>query len=274
MAETINRIAGLWFEWQWAMLWQTAVLIGLVAVIDRLIRKRAWPQLRYMLWLLVFVKLVLPPGLTSPWSVTSQVPALAQQAVEAGMQTPERPCRCSSDPTASGRAGSYNCDRNTTNTEPLAAALPPTRIRTEPTSSGKIRTFVLDGLCDGRLAGGRCGIGVGPAHPPAAVIEGACRSRPADVPAWFDELLDADRERDGIETTCRESSSARGSVVRRCLAYCDRFCSSRRTACPSHDRKPGTSCSTSWPTSNAATCSSTPATWSWRRSTGSIPCCG
>jgi len=81
MTETIGRIASVWFEWQWAMLWQTAVLIGVVAVIDRLIRKRAWPQLRYTLWLLVFVKLILPPGLTSPLSVTSRVPALAHQAV-------------------------------------------------------------------------------------------------------------------------------------------------------------------------------------------------
>ena len=95
MTETINRIAGVWFDWQWAMLWQTAVLIGLVAVIDRLIRKRAWPQLRYMLWLLVFVKLVLPPGLTSPLSVTSQVPALAHKAME------DR----NADPTRRRRAG-------------------------------------------------------------------------------------------------------------------------------------------------------------------------
>ncbi len=60
MAGIINSIATAWFDWQSSMLWQTAVLIGVVAGIDRLIRKRAWPQLRYMLWLLVFVKLVLP----------------------------------------------------------------------------------------------------------------------------------------------------------------------------------------------------------------------
>ena len=55
------------------MLWQTAVLIGIVAVIDRLIRKRAWPQLRYTLCLLVFVKLVLPPSFASPLSPTSHI---------------------------------------------------------------------------------------------------------------------------------------------------------------------------------------------------------
>jgi len=49
MAKKINRIAGVWFDWQWPMFWQTAALIALVAVIGRLIRKWAWPQLRYTL---------------------------------------------------------------------------------------------------------------------------------------------------------------------------------------------------------------------------------
>jgi len=124
MTETIGRIASVWFEWQWAMLWQTAVLIGLVAVIDRLIRKRAWPQLRYMLWLLVFVKLILPPGLTSPWSVTSQVPALAQQAVEAGMQTPKAPAAVPAAKTLPAQPIAVTLAETPSITEPLTATLP------------------------------------------------------------------------------------------------------------------------------------------------------
>jgi beta-lactamase regulating signal transducer with metallopeptidase domain len=48
-----------------AMVVQVTVLAALVAVADRLLPRRAWPQLRMGLWLLVFVKLVLPPGLVS-----------------------------------------------------------------------------------------------------------------------------------------------------------------------------------------------------------------
>ncbi|UCD53097.1 MAG: hypothetical protein JSW27_10730, partial [Phycisphaerales bacterium] len=81
MIETINHYAGLWWSWQWSMLWQMAVLVGVVALIDGLIRKWAWPQVRYALWLLVLVKLVLPPTLTSPVSLTSTVPTLAREAV-------------------------------------------------------------------------------------------------------------------------------------------------------------------------------------------------
>ena len=46
------------------MLWQTAVLIAIIWMLDVLIRKWAWPQVRYALWLLVLVKLLLLPTLT------------------------------------------------------------------------------------------------------------------------------------------------------------------------------------------------------------------
>lgn len=82
MIERLNDIAQHWFAWQWAMLWQTTVLIGLVALLDRLMRKWAWPQLRYALWLLILVKLVLPPSMSSPLSLTSAIPAATQNALD------------------------------------------------------------------------------------------------------------------------------------------------------------------------------------------------
>jgi prepilin-type processing-associated H-X9-DG protein len=105
MTETINSIASAWFAWQWAMLWQVAILIGVVAIIDRLLRKRAWPQLRYALWLLVLVKLVLPPTLTSPLSLTSQIPAWAQKAVEAGTSSHVPPADTQVTRSSPGPAG-------------------------------------------------------------------------------------------------------------------------------------------------------------------------
>ena len=61
MTEALNYIAEKWFAWEYAMLWQVAVLIGIAAVVDLFMRKWAWPQVRYALWLLVLVKLILPP---------------------------------------------------------------------------------------------------------------------------------------------------------------------------------------------------------------------
>ena len=82
MTQAVNIIAEKWFAWELTMLWQVAVLIGIVWALDFLIRKWAWPQVRYALWLLVLVKLVLPPGLTSPTSFTAEIPFLAKRVVE------------------------------------------------------------------------------------------------------------------------------------------------------------------------------------------------
>ncbi|MFQ6091721.1 MAG: M56 family metallopeptidase [bacterium] len=56
-----------------AMFWQVSLLILLIGTIDWLTRKWIWPQVRYALWLMVFVKLILPPSLAIPTSVTSQI---------------------------------------------------------------------------------------------------------------------------------------------------------------------------------------------------------
>ncbi|MHC4552157.1 MAG: M56 family metallopeptidase, partial [Planctomycetota bacterium] len=80
MTNAINSIANGWFDWQLAMLWQTAILIGIIWVVDRCIRKWAHPQIRYALWLLILVKLILPPTVTSPASITDKIPGLALRA--------------------------------------------------------------------------------------------------------------------------------------------------------------------------------------------------
>ena len=89
MIEMLNNIADKWFSWELAIAWQVAVLIAIIWVIDLLIRKWAWPQVRYALWLLILVKLVLPPTLTSPASFTAAIPSLAQEAVKVQINQPE-----------------------------------------------------------------------------------------------------------------------------------------------------------------------------------------
>lgn len=89
MWESLNNIAQSWWNWQWPMLWQSALLIGIVVVIDLLIRKWAWPQLRYALWLLVLVKLMLPPGLASSVSVTAPLSQAARQTISVPPPAPQ-----------------------------------------------------------------------------------------------------------------------------------------------------------------------------------------
>ena len=77
MITQINSAANGWWNWMWPMLWQVSVLIVFIAAIDFLLRRRIWPQVRYALWLLVLVKLILPPAFSLSTSVVWQVRILA-----------------------------------------------------------------------------------------------------------------------------------------------------------------------------------------------------
>ncbi len=118
MTEQINKIAELWWSWMWPMFWQVGVLIVLIATVDLFIKRRVWPQVRYALWLLVLVKLVLPPSLTSPASLTSQIPLLAKKAVQSQITLPEKPSQTTPNttPTEPFRTRQYKDSPDTTQT--------------------------------------------------------------------------------------------------------------------------------------------------------------
>ncbi|MBN1779681.1 GyrI-like domain-containing protein [bacterium] len=104
MIDTINAVATIWWQWMSAMFWQVILLIGIVSLIDLAIRKWAWPQVRYGLWLLVLLKLVLPPTWSSPVSLISH----AQPALRGTLQSvrPAAVQRIEAEPDGSpGTAG-------------------------------------------------------------------------------------------------------------------------------------------------------------------------
>lgn len=83
MIEQINHIAGAWWQWTWMMFWQVGLLIVLIALLDGLIRRWAWPQVRYALWSLILIKLILPPSLSLPTGLTPKLRPFLAQALEA-----------------------------------------------------------------------------------------------------------------------------------------------------------------------------------------------
>jgi bla regulator protein blaR1 len=83
----LNNCAAAWFNWMAAMLWQSAILIAIVWTADLLLRRFAWPQFRYILWLLIFVKLLLPPGFALPTSITSRL-AVIQHSIHGDIAKP------------------------------------------------------------------------------------------------------------------------------------------------------------------------------------------
>ena len=66
---TLNGIGGAFWNYAAGMFVQSGILIVLLLVVDFLLRKRVRATLRYWIWMLVFVKLVLPPTLCLPTGI-------------------------------------------------------------------------------------------------------------------------------------------------------------------------------------------------------------
>jgi type II secretory pathway component GspD/PulD (secretin)/beta-lactamase regulating signal transducer with metallopeptidase domain len=66
LIETLNVWADHAHRFAWPMLWQSSLLIVLLFALDLLTRRRLRPAVRYALWLVVLVKLLLPPSLAFP----------------------------------------------------------------------------------------------------------------------------------------------------------------------------------------------------------------
>lgn len=56
-------------HWLWPMLWQSSVLAGALLLLDFALRRKLRPAVRYALWLVLLVKLILPPSLALPSSL-------------------------------------------------------------------------------------------------------------------------------------------------------------------------------------------------------------
>jgi beta-lactamase regulating signal transducer with metallopeptidase domain len=66
---TTNFWASRTLAFAWPMLWQSSVLIALLFVLDVALRKKVRAAVRYGLWMVVLVKLVLPPSFAFPSGV-------------------------------------------------------------------------------------------------------------------------------------------------------------------------------------------------------------
>ncbi len=72
--ETINRVASEWAGLAWAVTWQSALLVGIFALVA-LAMRRSSPGLRYGLWQIAAIKLLVMPL----WGVAIALPALSRR---------------------------------------------------------------------------------------------------------------------------------------------------------------------------------------------------
>ena len=68
LIETLNQRGGNFLSFAWPMLWQSSLLIAVLFALDFLLRRKLRASIRYALWLVVLVKLCLPPTLALPTS--------------------------------------------------------------------------------------------------------------------------------------------------------------------------------------------------------------
>jgi type II secretory pathway component GspD/PulD (secretin)/beta-lactamase regulating signal transducer with metallopeptidase domain len=68
--ETLNQWGDHCLKLAWPMLWQSSLLITVIFVLEFALRRKIRAAIRYALWLVVLVKLLLPPSLALPTSPT------------------------------------------------------------------------------------------------------------------------------------------------------------------------------------------------------------
>lgn len=67
--ETLNHWGDHFLKFAWPMLWQSSLLIAIIFVLEFALRRKVRAAIRYALWLIVLVKLLLPPSLALPTSL-------------------------------------------------------------------------------------------------------------------------------------------------------------------------------------------------------------
>src|SRR5438105_13908673 len=66
MSETLNQWGEYAVRFVWPMLWQSSLLIAVLFALNFALRRRVRTAVRYALWLVVLIKLLVPPSLAFP----------------------------------------------------------------------------------------------------------------------------------------------------------------------------------------------------------------
>jgi hypothetical protein len=78
--ESVNRLGENFLSFAWPMLWQSSLLIAVIFALDVVSARKVRPAIRHALWMIVLLKLLLPPTLALPtgaaWWLWPAKPAL------------------------------------------------------------------------------------------------------------------------------------------------------------------------------------------------------
>lgn len=88
--ETMNHSGDHFLKFAWAALWQSSLLIVILFVLEMALRRKVRAAIRYALWLMVFVKLLMPPSLALPTGLAWWL-LPASQSTATAQQSPAKP---------------------------------------------------------------------------------------------------------------------------------------------------------------------------------------
>jgi beta-lactamase regulating signal transducer with metallopeptidase domain len=140
----LDSAAQAWLDWMLPMTWQVGVLVCLLTLLSWLLRRHS-ARLRYTLWLLVPIRLVLPPSLAlatgwSWWLLTPSLPAAPARSAETFFSDAAPAAR---EPSVSNTANAARSPR----TEDAQAAPKPTDANNAPViaaEEAKEPTFAMN----------------------------------------------------------------------------------------------------------------------------------
>jgi len=89
MIDALNHAGELWWGWMGPMLWQVSLLVVVITIVDLLTRRWLWPQVRHALWLLVLLKLVIPPTWAMPGAIVPRVADHVQSRFDVSRLLPD-----------------------------------------------------------------------------------------------------------------------------------------------------------------------------------------
>src|SRR5215471_2051268 len=76
IAEPLNAVSQIWADRMWAVLWQSTIVIIAVALLAAVALRHSSPAIRYWIWQLLAIKMLLMPFWTyavpAPWRLPSQ----------------------------------------------------------------------------------------------------------------------------------------------------------------------------------------------------------
>lgn len=132
LPESLRTSAQAWAQWMTGMSWQVAVLAGVVALVSYALRRHS-ARLRYALWAVVLLKLLLPPTLALPtgygwWLRPAVAPDAASSSplkpTPTSASTNELTTRSSTTNSATSNATQSSIARHTLTEQSAAAPMP------------------------------------------------------------------------------------------------------------------------------------------------------